>query len=61
MKKAPSNKTKQVSIMLPEKVVATAAKVAERSPRPDGMRQSTAAQLREWLLKGMELSNAEKS
>lgn len=44
---------KQVTIVLPETVVQEAIRAARQNRvRPDGLRNSKTAQLREWLLKG---------
>lgn len=53
-------KAKQVSLILPEYVIKKAKEVSKKSLRPDGLRQSTASQLRQWIIEGMN-ANVQKS
>lgn len=46
-------RTKQVTINLPHSVVEEAARVAESTERPDGLKQTLTATIREWVLRGM--------
>lgn len=49
-----SDKPRQVSILLPAEVITKAVKTAAKVTRADGLKQTPTAQLREWLLRGME-------